>query len=434
MTISSKKTVSELRNKRPGRPLGNQSTKTIQLRAIEAAHNILGIDIWTYGSGSGRRCERMAEVLEAARWASGCSMSYQKFFGILSFYTQYGEVPVLAKGIHHKRKSINGIRARGVNARFTAADEAVLRDIIDNQPQLYLDEIQEEVKNKTGKVWDASTLWRHLQNMKYSLQVAVYKANQQTVEEVADYHYRLIQVLNKHPNQLIYVDETAKGANASRRRRAWSQTGQTAYIKDYFQHRHDKRFTMIGACDCNGFVKSACEIVEREQGKNDTDPNRGTVDGERFLEYVRDCLVPALGNYINGERRSIVVMDNASIHNANEIRNLIESAGAILIYTAPYAPEYNPIELMFGDYKRAIQKSGLKMRGQTGIERGKHEWYYQHLDALNSVEPQKAANYFRKCSVPLVSLLYENTISETMIILFDEVLDLVEDVVELITA
>ena len=97
--MSSKKTVSELRNEHPGGPLGNQSTKTIQLRAIEAAHNILGIDMWTCGSsGSGRRCKRMTKVLEAAsRWVSGCSMSHQKFFGVLSFCTQHGEVPVLAK-------------------------------------------------------------------------------------------------------------------------------------------------------------------------------------------------------------------------------------------------------------------------------------------------------------------------------------------------
>ena len=47
-------------------------------------------------------------------------------------------------------------------------------------------------------------------------------------------------------------------------------------------------------------------------------------------------------------------MDNASIH--RDIKDLIESTGAKLIYTAPYSPDLNPIELMFGSYKPVLHR------------------------------------------------------------------------------
>jgi transposase len=48
-------------------------------------------------------------------------------------------------------------------------------------------------------------------------------------------------------------------------------------------------------------------------------------------------------------------MDNASIHISIEIRELIEAPGAILVYTAPYVPDFNPIEFMFGEYKKSLR-------------------------------------------------------------------------------
>ena len=65
-------------------------------------------------------------------------------------------------------------------------------------------------------------------------------------------------------------------------------------------------------------MRGACQIVERETGKEDKNPERGTVDTERFEECIEKYLVPVLGNSANRantEANSVVVMDNASIHN-----------------------------------------------------------------------------------------------------------------------
>ena len=39
-----------------------------------------------------------------------------------------------------------------------------------------------------------------------------------------------------------------------------------------------------------------------------------------------------------------------------EIRNLIEEAGGIVIFTAPYSPDLNPIEYAFNLYKKKLKR------------------------------------------------------------------------------
>ena len=63
-----------------------------------------------------------------------------------------------------------------------------------------------------------------------------------------------------------------------------------------------------------------------------------------------------MGKFAKGEENSILIIDNASIHNHMEIRNLIEEAGGIVIFTAPYSPDLNPIEYAFNLYKKKLKR------------------------------------------------------------------------------
>ena len=51
---------------------------------------------------------------------------------------------------------------------------------------------------------------------------------------------------------------------------------------------------------------------------------KGAMNGEAFLAYVDQCLVPTL------KRGDIVVMDNVSIHKVEGVREAIEAASATL--------------------------------------------------------------------------------------------------------
>src|SRR5438128_3330924 len=70
----------------------------------------------------------------------------------------------------------------------------------------------------------------------------------------------------------------------------------------------------------------------------------GAMNGEMFLAYVEQCLVPAL------RCNDIVVMDNYRVHLGAAIREAIEKAGATVRYLPKYSPDLNPIE----DFLRTI--------------------------------------------------------------------------------
>lgn len=152
--------------------------------------------------------------------------------------------------------------------------------------------------------------------------------------------------------------------------------------------RTARRYTLIAACDIDGFVIEACQTVLREQGVDVQDPTRGTVDGERFLLWVKEKLVPVLGNYGQREPRSVVVLDNATVHHVEGIVEAIEEAGAKVVYTAAYAPEYNPIETMFHLYKGQLRRHQTKL------------WIDAHALALRTVTPAKARALYRHAQVP----------------------------------
>jgi DDE superfamily endonuclease len=111
----------------------------------------------------------------------------------------------------------------------------------------------------------------------------------------------------------------------------------------------------------------------------------GTVDQEKFMEWVATKLVPVLGCYNRCEPRSLVILDNASIHHSDDVVQLIEATGAKIIYLSPYSPDLNLIEHMFGEYKAALKCHHTK------------HWADAHLLGLYSVTPNYARGYFRKC-------------------------------------
>lgn len=80
-----------------------------------------------------------------------------------------------------------------------------------------------------------------------------------------------------------------------------------------------------------------------------------SVNGDVFCEFIEKNLLPQLlpFNGING--RSVVVMDNASIHHTERATALIEEIGAIPIFLPPYSPDIMPIEECFSKVKSFLR-------------------------------------------------------------------------------
>ena len=105
----------------------------------------------------------------------------------------------------------------------------------------------------------------------------------------------------------------------------------------------------------------------------------GPINGERFLIYVEQVLVPTL---LNGD---LVVMDNLGSHKAKAVRRAIRQSGARLLFLPKYSPDLNPIEQLFAKLKHHLRRDQPRSREAvcTAI-----------AAALDTVTAAECSNYF----------------------------------------
>ena len=265
---------------------------------------------------------------------------------------------------------------------------STLKAIIEEDPELYLDEIATELARRTKVFVPISTLHRILRiKLGLSLQVC-YESDLQRSEIERTRYQNALNAIVSDTRQVVFIDETHKDRNASRRRRAWGKRNSGGLaLKKWFSE--SARYTLIAAMDAQGFIPSTLDIVHRDEISDEG--AAGTVDATYFEEWVEKCLGPVLGRYDHGEPRSIVVMDNASTHMSQRVADMIRETGAYLLYTAPYSPDLNPIELGFNVYKASLKRNS---------DLFKVDWYSAHQIALDSVTRDICIKEFRRCGVP----------------------------------
>ena len=108
----------------------------------------------------------------------------------------------------------------------------------------------------------------------------------------------------------------------------------------------------------------------------------GAINGELFLAYVQQQLIPTL------RRHDLVILDNLSSHKRVGVRQAIESVGASLVYLPPYSPDFNPIEQVFSKFKWLLKSSAQRTMEGLWTTCGK---------LLDQFGPTECRNYFRHC-------------------------------------
>src|ERR1700726_711649 len=165
------------------------------------------------------------------------------------------------------------------------------------------------------------------------------------------------------PARLVFIDETAVTTNMVRVN-GWNARGER--LVGDVPMGHWETVTFIAGFRQTGIV--APMVI------------KGAMNGEAFLAYVKQCLVPTL------KRRDIVVVDNVSFHKVAGVEQAIRAAGASLRYLPQYSPEFNPIELVFHPLKALLRKAAE--RTIEGLERCVGSF----IRALN---PSECMGYFR---------------------------------------
>jgi len=141
---------------------------------------------------------------------------------------------------------------------------------------------------------------------------------------------------------------------------------------DRTPHGHWETTTLIAALGIEGIRCST--VVD------------GAVNRDVFEAFVEHVLVPEL------RPGDIVVMDNLSSHKSARTRELIESAGARLVFLPPNSPDLNLIEMVFGKVKQRLRS--LACRSTDALWRATQS-------VLDTVTPSDAVNCYNHCGYTL---------------------------------
>ena len=80
---------------------------------------------------------------------------------------------------------------------------------------------------------------------------------------------------------------------------------------------------------------------------------QGTADSNTVLNYFENIL-PRL-KPTNEQNISIVIMDNASYHKSQDLKDLFKEHNCLIIFLPPYSPDLNPIENIWGTIKQELK-------------------------------------------------------------------------------
>ena len=205
----------------------------------------------------------------------------------------------------------------------------ILGLLMDN-PGLYLRDVCLKVTEATGVQLSASTVCKLLQRHGYSRKIIRQVAKQRSEEQRGIFMARTFPYPR---NFFVWLDETGSDCRSHTRKYGYSLKGVTPIY-----HRHlvrGKRISSVAAMSSQGVMTY--------------DIFSGTMNGDRFLDFVRGMLIPCMQPF--PAPNSIVIMDNCAIHHVQPVQQEFESAGIMVIFLPPYSPDYNPCEEMFSYIK-----------------------------------------------------------------------------------
>ena len=137
--------------------------------------------------------------------------------------------------------------------------------------------------------------------------------------------------------------------NKMTRARGWSKAGTKAFSNP--KHiRKSERYTLMLAVSQKKVV--AWQLVDNSANK------------EKLCHFLDQRLLPAMQT----EGLHEVLLDNASIHRAKDVKKLWEEDSQMrpFIFNPPYNPDSNPVEMVFSIIKRQLRK--LQPESKEGME------------------------------------------------------------------
>lgn len=139
----------------------------------------------------------------------------------------------------------------------------------------------------------------------------------------------------KNPEKLVYIDETGLD-NRFDYGYGWNEKGKRFYALK--QGKRSIRVSIIAALNQKQLIAPMTFA--------------GTCNLQVFEQWLEEMLIHHL---LPGQ---IIILDNATFHKSEKIRQLIERAGCELQYLPSYSPDLNEIEHYWFPIKNQVRKMG----------------------------------------------------------------------------
>ena len=118
--------------------------------------------------------------------------------------------------------------------------------------------------------------------------------------------------------------------------RLYGRAFKNERVNDYVPDVRFERTSLMAALGVNGIIAPLAY--------------KGTLNGEFFIAYVKECLAPIMSK---GET---LILDNLSPHKVKDALKPLTDKGINVIFLPPYSPDFNPIELAWSKIKTYLRK------------------------------------------------------------------------------
>ena len=214
--------------------------------------------------------------------------------------------------------------------------ELFIVGVVLEKPSLFLFELCELIYEHSGIEVSEATVCRILHR---------HGLTRQKIKQVALQRsfylrgYFMSQVLLYNRHMFVWLDESGCDNCNYIRKYGYSIRGLTPRCRRLLVK--GTRISVIAAMASDGLVVCECTT--------------GSVDSQKFFDFVRGCLIPHMHTFDGTSPKSIVILDNCSIHRVPEIKTLFAAVGILVFFLPPYSPDYNPIEEAFGFLKSYLR-------------------------------------------------------------------------------
>jgi transposase len=270
-------------------------------------------------------------------------------------------------------------RRTGEKRKLSPEQEQKIREIIvdKNPEQLRLagcmwtrENISELIMQLYKIKMPLSTLGYYLERWGFSVQRPIKRAYKQDEQKVADWVEREFPYIKERAhleNAEIYFGDEAGIQNTAEYLKGYAPIGQTPVVQ---VESKKMRINKLSAVSGRGKLRFMLY--------------KGNMNSDKLIDFMRRLVKDTT-------RKVFLVLDNLRVHHSKKVKAWLEvhKDEIEVFYLPPYAPEYNPDELLNNDLKRGI--------GKRPMPRSEAELVHNVRSHLKSLQlnPKKIKSFFQ---------------------------------------